>query len=202
MTAGSLFWEGPLTTEMPDRSWELRCRRRTDCLREAVRTSIAGIYRQMARLTDRILKGSRPQDLPTEQATIFELVINAKTAKILGLVVPPTMPTLHSLTSGSRPSAQSRALTSHSDRSGSQCRTPWRGTLQFTNTGPICRQESYRPTIGIWRHRLRERFPNAGQIGAVVCEIVAQTWSRSCPDPCKCRRNGRRDCVRPSNALP
>jgi len=54
-------------------------------------TSIPGIYRQMARLTDRILKGSRPQDLPTEQATIFELVINAKTAKILGLVVPPTM---------------------------------------------------------------------------------------------------------------
>jgi len=54
-------------------------------------TSIPGIYRQMARLTDRILKGSRPQELPTEQATNFELVINAKTAKILGLVVPPTM---------------------------------------------------------------------------------------------------------------
>jgi len=54
-------------------------------------TSIPGILRQMARLTDRILKGSRPQDLPTEQATIFEVVINAKTAKILGLVVPPIM---------------------------------------------------------------------------------------------------------------
>src|SRR5215467_8451840 len=89
MTAGSLFWEGPLTTEMPDRSWELRCRRRTDCLREAVRTSIAGIYRQMARLTDRILKGSRPQDLPTEQATIFELVINARRPRYLGLWFHP-----------------------------------------------------------------------------------------------------------------
>jgi putative ABC transport system substrate-binding protein len=54
-------------------------------------TSIPGIFRQMARLTDRILKGSRPQDLPTEQATSFELVLNAKTAKILGLMVPPTM---------------------------------------------------------------------------------------------------------------
>jgi ABC-type uncharacterized transport system substrate-binding protein len=54
-------------------------------------TSIPGIFRQMARLTDRILKGSRPQDLPTEQATSFELVLNAKTAKILGLMFPPTM---------------------------------------------------------------------------------------------------------------
>jgi putative tryptophan/tyrosine transport system substrate-binding protein len=54
-------------------------------------TSIPGIFRQMARLTDRILKGSRPQDLPAEQATSFELVINAKTAKTLDLVVPPTM---------------------------------------------------------------------------------------------------------------
>jgi len=54
-------------------------------------TSIPGIFRQMARLTDRILKGFRPQDLPTEQASNFELVINAKTAKTLGLVVPPTM---------------------------------------------------------------------------------------------------------------
>ena len=57
-------------------------------------TSIPGIFRQMARLTDRILKGARPQDLPTERATSFELVINATTAKNLGLVVPPTMLTL------------------------------------------------------------------------------------------------------------
>jgi putative tryptophan/tyrosine transport system substrate-binding protein len=54
-------------------------------------TSIPGIFRQMARLTDRILRGSRPQDPPTEQASKFELVVNGKTAKALGLIVPPTM---------------------------------------------------------------------------------------------------------------
>jgi ABC-type uncharacterized transport system substrate-binding protein len=54
-------------------------------------TSVPGVFRQMARLTDRILKGARPQELPAEQVTNFELVINAKTAKSLGLVVPSTM---------------------------------------------------------------------------------------------------------------
>ena len=54
-------------------------------------TSIPRIFRQMARLTDRILKGARPNDLPTEQAATFELVVNAATAKTLGLEVPPTM---------------------------------------------------------------------------------------------------------------
>jgi putative tryptophan/tyrosine transport system substrate-binding protein len=54
-------------------------------------TSIPGIFGQMARLTDRILKGARPQDLPTEQATSFELVVNAKTAKALDLLIPSTM---------------------------------------------------------------------------------------------------------------
>jgi putative ABC transport system substrate-binding protein len=54
-------------------------------------TSIPGIFAQMARLTDRILKGARPQDLPTEQATSFELVVNARVAKAQGLLVPSTM---------------------------------------------------------------------------------------------------------------
>jgi putative ABC transport system substrate-binding protein len=54
-------------------------------------TSIPAIFAQMARLTDRILKGARPQDLPTEQATNFELVVNARTAKALGLLIPTTM---------------------------------------------------------------------------------------------------------------
>jgi putative ABC transport system substrate-binding protein len=54
-------------------------------------TSFAGLFHRAATFVHKILKGAKPAELPVEQPTKFEMIINLKTAKQIGLTIPPNV---------------------------------------------------------------------------------------------------------------
>jgi hypothetical protein len=81
------------------KNWSLSLRRSIGCYRIFVTrgglmsyaTDIAGQYKRAAGYVDRILKGEKPAELPVQDPNKYELVINLKSAKAIGLTVPPSL---------------------------------------------------------------------------------------------------------------
>jgi putative ABC transport system substrate-binding protein len=97
-----LIFSDPVFFSARDRMMELALKHRLPSMSEgrefvaagglmSYAPSIPALARRAAVFIDRILKGARPGDLPIEQPTRFELVINMKTAKALGLTIPPSV---------------------------------------------------------------------------------------------------------------
>ena len=99
---GALIVPPPIAIGYQRRLLELAARHRLPVMyedRESVTqgglmsygANLADLWRRAASYADRILKGTKPADLPVEQATKFEFVINLKSAKALGLTIPPSL---------------------------------------------------------------------------------------------------------------
>jgi putative tryptophan/tyrosine transport system substrate-binding protein len=100
--AGLIVLGDPLTIGMRDRIADLAVQYRLPSIAQFRESAEAGalmsygpdrrqIYRRAAEYVDKVLKGAKPADLPVEQPTKFELVLNLKTAKVLDLTVPPIL---------------------------------------------------------------------------------------------------------------
>jgi putative ABC transport system substrate-binding protein len=97
-----LVWNDAMFVSQRARIVELAAQHRLPAMYEERRFAEAGglmsygpnesaNFRRAAAYADKILKGAKPADLPVEQPTKFELVINLKTAKALGLTIPPSV---------------------------------------------------------------------------------------------------------------
>lgn len=97
-----LFWPDPVTYPLRNRVAELALKDRlpsASLVRQfadagglmSYGPSLVDLFRRAALYVDKILKGAKPADLPVEQPIKFELVINLKTAKVLGISIPPSL---------------------------------------------------------------------------------------------------------------